>query len=74
MRSACENKNYENFNDRNFGVNFDLTTRGEDPQLELCQIFEQFTQRLLISRTIETEAKKAHKPGARSSCCAIGHK
>ena len=28
--SACENKNYENFNDRNFGVNFDLTTCGED--------------------------------------------
>ena len=31
-------------------------------QLELCQIFEQSTQRLLISRTIKTEAKKAHKP------------
>ena len=27
-------------------------------QLELCQIFEWSTQRLLISRTIETEAKK----------------
>ena len=29
-RSACENKNYENLNDRKFCVNFDLATRGED--------------------------------------------
>ena len=54
-------------------VNFDLTTR-EYGQLELCQIFERSTQRLLISRTIETEAKKAHKPEARSPCCAAGHR
>ena len=48
-----------------FCMNVDLTTR-EYVQLELCQIFEQSTQRLLLSRMIETEAKKAHKPGARS--------
>ena len=38
-----------------------------------CQILERPTQRLLISRTIETEAKKAHKPGAISPCCAVDH-
>ena len=42
-------------------------------QLVLCQILDLPTQRHLISRTIETEAKGAHKPGARSPCCAIGH-
>ena len=43
-------------------------------QLELCQLFEHPTQRLLISHTIETEAKKAHKPGVISPCCAVGHR
>ena len=27
----------------------------------------------MISCSIETEAKKAHKPGERSPCCAIRH-
>ena len=44
----------------------------ESRQLELCKIFERPTQRIL-SRTIETEAKKAPKSGARASCCAVGH-
>ena len=43
-------------------------------QLTFCQIFERPTQRLLISCTIETEAKMAHKPGVRSPCCAVGHR
>ena len=42
--------------------------------LVFCQIFEWPTQTLLINRTIETEAKKAHKPGARSPWCAVGHR
>ena len=42
-------------------------------QLLFCQVFEQPTQRLMISHLIKTEAKKTHKPRARSPCCAIGH-
>ena len=65
MRSACENKNHENLNHWNFCINLDLPTSGED------QIFEWPTQRLLISRTIETEAIKVHKHGEISPCCAV---
>ena len=43
-------------------------------ELELCQIFERHTQILLISGTIKTEAKKAHQPGVRSPCRAVGHR
>ena len=68
-------KNYGNLNDRKLCVNFDLATGGEDRiQTELCQILKRPTQRLLISSTIETEAKKAPKPGARAPCCAVGHR
>ena len=56
-------------------MNFDHAIRGEDRiwAASLCQIFEWPTQRLLISCTIETEVRKAHKPEARSPCCAVGH-
>ena len=72
MCSACENKNYENLNDQNFCMNFDLLAllhmvKIEYGLLAFCQISEQPIQRLLISCTctIETEAKKAHdEPGA----------
>ena len=50
------------------GANCRLTlhkVKTEYGQLVFCQTFERPTQRLLIGRTIKTEAKKAHKPGAR---------
>ena len=74
--SACENKTINIWTIKIFA--WTLTSlhavKIECSQLELCQIFERPTQRLLISRTIKTEAKKVHKPEARSPRCAVGHR
>ena len=65
----------EYMNNRKICVNIDHVTHGEEQiygQLVSCQILERPTQRLQVSRSIETEAKKAHKPGERSPYCAVG--
>ena len=74
--STCKNKSYEDLNDRNFSWTLASlhAVKIEYGELVFCQIFKRPTQRLLISCTIETEAKKAYKPWTRSPCCAVGHR
>ena len=68
----------QNLNDWNFAQTLTLPHAanikyGQLASLVFCQIFEWPTQRLMVSRLIEIEIKKA-KPGERSPCCATGHR
>ena len=71
---AYKNENYENFNNRIFA--WTLTSlhivKIEYGQLVFCKIFERPSKRLLIIQSYDRN--RSYKPGARSSCCAVGHR